>query len=444
MLNLPRALGDGLLLRLASRDDTEAVADLMSRVLTDQDAPPEPVKIWTRDLMSGRHPTTSASDFVVVEDIKAAKIVSSSCLISQVWAYEDISIPIGQPELVGTDPAYRRRGLVRAIFEAIHAMSEAYGHLAQGITGIPWFYRQFGYGYALTLGGSRDLSVNDIPELKEGETEPYQTRPAIEEDIPTLMRLYQRQCAGKLVTTHIDQDWWRYDLSGRTRGSDEEYRAYCILNGDGYCVGYYSTPPRLRGSRLPVWEIVVDREVSLLSVLPSVMRSLKAQGEAYAANAKPGGISLSGVRLALGLEHPAYDLLEAKLGSLKRPYAWYVRVPDLARFVRHIAPVLERRLASSVMRGFSGDLNITFYRSGLHLSFEDGKISEATDWSAPDTDEQWDGAGFPPGVFLQLLFGYRSLEELRYAFPDCWADDEPTLLLNVLFPKQVSWVVPLG
>jgi hypothetical protein len=45
---------------------------------------------------------------------------------------------------------------------------------------------------------------------------------------------------------------------------------------------------------------------------------------------------------------------------------------------------------------------------------------------------------------LQLLFGYRSLAELRYAFPDCWADEEPTLLLNALFPKQSSLVFPLG
>lgn len=394
--------------------------------------------------MSGRHPTTSATDFVVVEDTKTAKIVSSTCLISQVWVYEDISMPIGRPELVGTDPGYRNRGLVRAILDAIHALSAAYGHLAQGITGIPWFYRQFGYEYALTLGGSRNLSLNDIPELNEGETEPYQTRPATEDDISILMRLYQRQCAGKLVTTHIDEDWWHYDLSGRTRDSDEEYRAYCILNSEGYCIGYYSTPARLRGSRLPVWEIVVDEEISMLAVLPSVMRALKAQGEAYAANAKPEAISLTGVRLSLGLEHPAYDILSAKLGSLQRPYAWYVRVPDLPRFIRHIAPVLESRLASSVMRGFSGNLNITFYRGGLHLSFEDGKITETTDWSAPETDEQWEGAGFPPRVFLQLLFGYRSLEELRHAFPDCWAGDEPTLLLNALFPKQVSWVVPLG
>ncbi len=445
-LNLPQALGDGLLLRLATPDDIEAVADFNARFLPDEDESPEPLKIWTRDLMSGQHPTTSVSDFVVVEDTNTHQIVSSMCLIPQVWVYEDIPIPVGRPELVCTDPSYRRQGLVRTAFEVIHALSGAYGHLAQGVTGIPWFYRQFDYEYALPLGGYRDLNVNDVPSLKEGETEPYQTRPPSEEDISTLMRLYQRQCAGKLVTTHIDEDWWRYDLSGRTRGSDLEYRAHLILDKEECPVGYYSTPARVHGSHLRVWELAVDAGTSLRGVLPTVLRALKAQGKAYvtAAGARPEENTFTGIRLFLGLEHPGYDILDAHLGPLRRPYAWYVRVPDVPRFIRHVAPVLERRLADSAMSGFTGELNITFYQSGLHLAFENGRLIRATDWSAPDTDERWNGAGFPPLVFLQLLFGYRSLEELRHAFPDCWADEEPRLLLNALFPKHVSWVVPLG
>ena len=32
---------------------------------------------------------------------------------------------------------------------------------------------------------------------------------------------------------------------------------------------------------------------------------------------------------------------------------------------------------------------------------------------------------FPDHTFLQLLFGYRSLPELEYAFPDCAVRDQP-------------------
>lgn len=443
-LNLPRSLGDGLVLRLASTADIEALAAFNKRIQLEEDESPEFLSAWTRNLMSGRHPTTTASDFVVVEDTNTSKIVSSSCLIPQAWTYEDIPLKVGRPELVGTDPDYRRRGLVREVFRVIHDLSAAYGHLMQGITGIRWFYRQFGYEYALPLGGARDLNVNNVPVLKEAEPEPYQICPATEKDMPTLMRLYKRQCAGKLVTTLMNEAWWRYHLFGAGEGSDQHVRIFSILDSQGHMVGYYIIPTELWGSRLSVWDMAVEEGVSPRSILPSILRVLKAQGEALAAEAKPEKKTLTAIRFGLGLEHPAYEALEATLGPPRPPYSWYIRVPDVPGFIHHIAPVLERRLAASVMSGFSGELNVTFYRGGLRLAFEQGHLTEATNWTAPETNVNWDGAGFPPLVFLQLLFGYRSLEELRYAFADCWASEEPTLLLNALFPKEVSWVVPLG
>jgi hypothetical protein len=48
-------------------------------------------------------------------------------------------------------------------------------------------------------------------------------------------------------------------------------------------------------------------------------------------------------------------------------------------------------------------------------------------------------------TFLQLLFGYRSLDELAYAFPDCVArNDGARLLLDTLFPKQASNIWPVA
>ena len=40
------------------------------------------------------------------------------------------------------------RGLIRMLFEMIHARSQAEGDLVQAITGVAYFYRQFGYEYA--------------------------------------------------------------------------------------------------------------------------------------------------------------------------------------------------------------------------------------------------------------------------------------------------------
>lgn len=443
-LNLPRPLSDGLLLRRATAADTEAVADLNGRILADPDESPKILADWTRDLMSGRHPTVTPEDFIVVEDTGTGQIVSSIVLIPQVWRYENIPFGVGRPELVATEPAYRRRGLVRTIFEVIHAMSAARGHQVQGITGIPWFYRQFGYEYALPLVGARQLNLTDVPELKVGEVEPFRVRPADTADTPTLVGLYERQCAGKLVTTEIDETRWRYDLNGHSQDSIQRVNVTCILEPGGQAIGYFSTAAQPWNGQLIVWEVVVAEGKSLHAVLPTVTRALKAQAQAYQPTAEIELKPVTTLRFSLGLEHLVYEALAAKLGPFKKPYAWYIRVADLPGFIRHIAPVLEKRLAGSVMSGYSGELKIGFFRGGLRLAFEQGRLTTAADWFPPDTDHHWDGAEFPPLVFLQLLFGYRSLDELCYAFPDCYADEEPTLLLNALFPKRVSLVFPLG
>ena len=440
-LELPRMLKDNLRVRQATPADIEEIGALNRQLLADEAELAPLYEMWTRDLMSGHHPTTTAADFIVVEDTIAKKIVSSAGLISQAWRYEDISFPVGRPELIATDPAYRRQGLVRAIFEAIHTLSDSYGHRVQAITGIPWFYRQFGYEYALSLLPGRVLNIQDIPTLEADKTEPYQVQPVSEADIPLLMSMYNHDCNGKLVTSLIDEARWRYELSGRSAGLGQLIMAYFIEDNAGRVVGYYLTRARLFGPNLMVYTIFVNEGISYWSVLPSVLRALKAQGETYATEAEG---SLMGLYLALGSAHPIYELLNAKLKPLQSLDSWYIRVADLPGFIRHIAPVLEQRLSYSAMNGFSGELNLTFYRDGLRLVLDQGKISQVTQWQAPDTDEEGPGAGFPPLVFLQLLFGYHSLQELRDWFPDCWADEEAAFLLKALFPKKASWIVVLS
>jgi hypothetical protein len=145
----------------------------------------------------------------------------------------------------------------------------------------------------------------------------------------------------------------------------------------------------------------------------------------------------------LGTKHPAYEVFRNNLPREGRPYAWYLRVPDLPAFVQQVAPVLEQRLAASIVAGYTGELEINFYRSGLRLAFDRGQLNRVEPWQPTSTEVG--KAAFPDLTFLQLLFGYRSLEELDHAFADCWAENDGTrVLLNALFPKQPSDVWPVS
>ena len=101
-LNLPRDLGDGLMMRWATPDDAEEVAQFNVDIHSDNPEEPEMLLYyWVLDLMSGKHPTTQASDFTVVVDTNDSnRIVSSLNLISQTWAYDGIPFGVGRPELV--------------------------------------------------------------------------------------------------------------------------------------------------------------------------------------------------------------------------------------------------------------------------------------------------------------------------------------------------------
>ena len=218
----PQDLGDGLVLRFARVDDIDSVVAFNQRIHGEWCGP------WARDLLSGHHPVTQASDFAVVEDTRAGKIVSSLCLISNTWTYGGIPFGCGQIEMVGTDPAYRRRGLVRRQMAVAHALSTARGELMQAISGIGWFYRQFGYELALDLDGGMTLGVDAIPSLPAGQEEAYRLRAAATDDFPYVCSLYHRDCARQLWAVERTAAEWEYERH-RPVSADQPWIAVAII-----------------------------------------------------------------------------------------------------------------------------------------------------------------------------------------------------------------------
>lgn len=134
----------------------------------------------------------------------------------------------------------------------------------------------------------------------------------------------------------------------------------------------------------------------------------------------------------LGREHPSYQALPKYVVREGTPYAWYIRVPDLIAFLRHIHPALEKHLIGTVAEGYTGKLKLNFYRSGVHLKFQRGRMTHISNWHA-DSVEDGDAA-FPDLTFLQLLCGRCRTDELAARFVDCWASDTASVLLDCLFP----------
>src|SRR5512142_920265 len=184
-----RDLGNGLILRRSTPDDADALAEFNGKIHGEDEFDARLVATWTHDLLARPHPTFSPNDFTIVEETSTGRIVSSLNLIPQTWTYEGIEFGVGRPELVGTLPEFRNRGLVRIQFEEIHRWCVERGYPVQVITGIPYYYRLFGYEMALDLSGYRMGFEANVPKLANGAQEPYSIRLARESDLSFIAEL---------------------------------------------------------------------------------------------------------------------------------------------------------------------------------------------------------------------------------------------------------------
>ncbi len=439
-----RDLGEGLVLCRSRSEDAEALAEFNSKIHSDDgmDHPDKGVGAWTRDLLARPHPTLKPDDFTLVLEASSGRIVSSMNLISQTWAYEGIPFKVGRPELVGTLPEFRKRGLVRLQMDEVHRWSAERGEAVQAITGIPYYYRLFGYEMAMELEGGRAGYEAQLPRLKEGESEAFLFRPARVEDIPFLMEVDAYAAQRSLVSVVRDEAIWRYELTGQSEANVNRLVTLVIERaGSHEPLGYLRHTSQVWEFGLAAMDFQLKASVSWLAVSPAAARFLWQRGEEMMQAQRKRATAMFG--FWFGSQHPAYEALRGRLPRVRPPYAWYIRIPDLPAFLCSLRPVIERRLAGSIAVGHTGKLRINRYRTILAFSFEDGRLVEVEE-SERDANDYAD-LGLPALTIHQLIFGYRSLDELRAAFPDAYVEhDEGRALLEILFPKKCARLVPIA
>ncbi len=273
--------------------------------------------------------------------------------------------------------------------------------------------------------------------------EPYTLRAATVADIPELARLYDEERAGALVSTPISAEYWRWAIAGADPLGDSFLFPWMLTGRDGAVAGYALTSLETHKGALSIDAVWLKRGL-WLPAWPSLLRGLVPVGARLPVH-YPGSPPLSSLAFYLPRTHPAHAALHAFVKSprdMDDAYAWYVRAHDLSALLRRLAPAMERRLAASPFAGYTGELMVDLYRDAVRLVFADGRITEVLERRAVAASEPT--VGMPPDVFPQLLFGYRDLRELRYAYPDVTVGGVARALLPVLFPKRESWALPLG
>lgn len=409
-------LGHGLALRTAAGpDDLERVAVFNGLIHGPELA--ITVQRLLRDYagMEGR-------DIVFVEDTKTGQIVSSLLLLPWTLSYGGVNLPVGEMGMVGTLEGQRGQGLVRIQTTYFMQRLRERGCLLSLIQGIPYFYRQFGYEYAMPLEGGLRLSGRELPAPPDTDTA-FSFRPAAAEDIPALQRFYSAAACDLDIGAVRDETIWRYLLS-EPAGSALRCETWLVEDAAGAVAGYFRLPDFHFDEELAVNEVSRLSAEAALAVLHWLKQAAVARGKPGVRLNLPAGCTLMQLARSLG----AHDL-----GT----YAWQVHVPDLATLLQAISPVLGRRLAASPFAGLSRELQLCFYRDSVTMRFEDGKLV-AVQACGPSQGE----INFPPLTVIPVLFGHRTVEQLRLAYPDISVDGSVRLLFETLFPPMASFVNP--
>lgn len=446
MEELLKDLGNGLLMRRSTPSDAEALAVFNCKIHADDESDTRGLHDWTLDLMSGKHPKFNPEDFTVVEDTSDHKIVSVMCLISQTWAYEGIPFGVGRPELVGTLPEYRNQGLIGRQFEVIHQWSAERGELVQAITGIPYYYRRFGYEMTLNLDGGRAGYAPNVINLKEGESEPYLIREALEKDLALIAHLYELGSKRSLVSVQWNEALWHYELTGKQRYNINGRRLFVIEDDSHSPVGFVAVPGVMWRKMTAVTAFELLPGVPWFKVTLSLVRWLWKFGEDQG---NEQNLSHEMFGFWLGDEHPAYTAYGDQLPRVREPYAWFLRVPDMVKFLQLISPALEKHLLGTMLEGYSGNLTLSFYHEGFKMQFEGGKITKIDRLVNGELGKGVEGEGvsaaFPDKTFFHILFGWRNPEEVKHLFPDCaWRNNEVKTLIETLFPRKASTLWPIS
>ncbi len=408
---LNRSLGNHLILKsLADAQDAERLIAFNNHIFGHGEAE------MTRSLVF-HHPATRPENWLYVEDETSRQIVSALVLIPWQWRYDDVTLKSGEMGIVGTHESYRNRGIIRAQVARFKELLHEDGYDLSHIQGIPYFYRQFGYEYALPLEPGWHIALDKLPAEPNQAAARYRFRPATLDDLPTLMRLYNEASDTLNMSTIRNEAIWRFQFEDAANTAIEgEYSV--MLDASEQVVAYWRIMLEGFGNGL----IVSETSHLSISAAEALLHHLKCIA---LERGKPN------IRLNLPLSN---DLLQAARyygAQDSGTYAWQMHIVDVARLLYKLAPVLERRIAASPFRGFSEKVCINLYKDTIELDFQQGKLLEAKSIGFTDGG----AIRIPPNVFTPLVLGYRSREELAYMYPDLSVWGQNRHLVDVLFPK---------
>ena len=388
-------MADGFTLRSAVERDLEQIGTLLAARGDEADA--EDLHLVVDDDDEG------IDAVMVVTD--GDRVVSTATLLRESVSISGVTVPTGQVELVATAPDHEGRGLVRALMDEAHRRSADRGDLLQVMIGIPFFYRQFGYSYAMPIPLPWD--VVDVPVADPDIT----VRAARLEDIHAMDALQTAaQRVADVRMPHSPGCWrWLVQRSGSTQ---------LVAEHDGAIVATARrTPP---GEGLVLGEVAgrVDGVRALV-----------------AASAREGEVAVL-ERPAAGIGELLTEIAEAPEAPDRNRDWFYGRIPALAPLLEHLRPLLLERFRSAGLGG-RHEVLLSSWRSHVRFSIDEDSMSDVVAGGPEQAPVSKGGSGVAPDALAPLVLGPFGAAGLEARNGDVLLGRQRDLM-EALFPPVTS------
>ena len=397
-------LPGGLLLRHAVPSDLEQIGELLAER-------GEPDDALDHRLVVEDPPAGWESCAVVVD---GDRVVSTATLLDERLSWGTWSCRPARSSCVATASDHEGRGLVRALMDWAHARSADRGHVVQVMIGIPYFYRLFGYEYAIDIPPA--LAVPTRPRSTGGAscaTPSWDGCGSPGGDLPALTELQDAAQARfdvrmphspprrRWLLEHEASTTWVLERAGgpvataRTRSGDEQ-----LLVAEAAAVDPAAAEELLRhvATLAPQAPLRVVQRVG--TVTGAAWHALTAADPAWLAE------------------------------------QYYVRIPDPAILLDRIRPVLWNRLVAAGLDRSSGDVVLSTFRRHYRIPVEDDGLGTVETGGVMQAPGVVRGAGVAPDQLAAVIFGAGVIESSRMR-PDVYPGPDRERF-DVLFPRVTA------
>ncbi|MBD3215711.1 MAG: GNAT family N-acetyltransferase [Candidatus Lokiarchaeota archaeon] len=412
-----KKIGDNLILRIAEENEEEIDRIIKLNIQVHG----EDLKNYMYRLFRD-HPNRKDHIWFYIENEENDRIISSGVLFPEMWDFEGINIPICEMGFVATAEDSRDQGLFSMINRCYEKVMRERGYLLSVIRGVPFFYRRYGYEFAIPLDYGYKISYKNIPE---SENYDIRIRRALEADIDNLKNLYNQWAEKYSITQKFNTKSFIYKYLN-DKYTEFQFRTYVLEEEKEvqafFCVGGYF------GTEHVIMQTSAMTCRQILRMLDFWKNECKKQN-----NLKENAILI--------LNPPNSELTKfvLSLGAKREnKWRWQIKIPNLKKFFDAIRPLMERRITNSIFQDVDKILKMSNYRENVHICFRNGGIKQIELRKGFPEEPDYD-LKVPNSHLTQIILGSKKIQEIESIITDTIYREDWLLFMEKLFPKQDSY-----